>query len=58
MSEPDYDEITRLARKISGVVIDSGVSSRDAVFALNFVTEAFLAEVLEENGVPSEPRLQ
>jgi len=57
MSDPDYAAIKRLANKISKLTIDSGVSTRDAVYALNITTECFLAELLEEDGVPSDPRL-
>jgi hypothetical protein len=57
MPDPDYDASRKLARKISALVIDDGASARDAVIALNFVTEAFLAELLEEEGVPSDPRV-
>ena len=48
MPDPDYDAIAKLARKISDLVIDDGASSRDAILALNIVTEAFLAEWMKD----------
>lgn len=54
MADPDYVAMKKFAGKVSELVVDHGLSSRDAILALAAVARAYHEE-LKSNPAPSSP---